>query len=135
MCALDGKVKMLLIPHVFRQEVYAGLNVQDSPYYDGNEQVEADKSDIVNTSPVNFFAKDVEEWPRMRQTKILSANLNRGDCIFIPAYYFYQYSAHRFTGSSVEEDMQFESQGGKSVTTIVSLKYETNSHLLDMFMS
>lgn len=42
MCALDGRVKMLLIPHVFRQEVYAGMDVQDSPYYDGNEQVEAD---------------------------------------------------------------------------------------------
>lgn len=59
MCAIDGMVKMLLVPHVFRQEVYAGKQVDKSPYYDGNEHVDADPSDVYNTSPVNFFAPDL----------------------------------------------------------------------------
>lgn len=59
-CTIDGSVKILLIPHVFRQEVYAGEDVEKSPYYDGNEHVEAEKTDVVNTSPVNFFAPDME---------------------------------------------------------------------------
>ena len=74
---------------MYRQEVYAGIDVETSPYYDGNEQVEAEKSDVVNTSPVNFFAPDIEKFPRFEQAKIMSANLKKGDCIFIPAYYFY----------------------------------------------
>ena len=62
-------------------------------------------------------------------------NLKRGDCIFIPAYYFYQYSAHKKVGSSMEEDMEYDKKGGHALATLVSLKYEANSQLLDMFMS
>ena len=53
-----------MIPHVYWQEVYAEIDVEISPYYDGNEQVEAEKSDVVNTSPVKFFAPDIDKFPR-----------------------------------------------------------------------
>lgn len=135
MCIIDGTLKILMVPHIFRQEVYAGKGVEESPYYDGNMHVDADPADISNTSPVNFFAPDFEKYPNFEQSKILSANLRPGDCLFIPAYYFYQFFAHKQVGESRKEDMEFEAQGENAVATIVSLRYEANSHLLDMFMN
>lgn len=32
MCAIDGRLDVILVPHVNRQEVYAGQRIQESPY-------------------------------------------------------------------------------------------------------
>ena len=32
MCAIDGKLDVILVPHVNRQEVYAGQRIEESPY-------------------------------------------------------------------------------------------------------
>lgn len=36
---------------------------------------------------------------------------------------------------SIKQDMEFQSAGGKSMATVVALKYGANSHLLEMFMN
>lgn len=89
MCVVDGNMKFILIPHVYRQEVYAGNGVDLSPYYDGNLASPADPLDVVNTSPVNFFAPDMEKFKKYVHTYDESVLLRRGDCLFIPAYYYY----------------------------------------------
>jgi len=34
LCAIDGKLEIIFVPHVFRQEVYAGKDIEESPYDD-----------------------------------------------------------------------------------------------------
>ena len=58
-CMIDGSARFKMVPHVFRQEVYTGKNISDSPYYDGDDTNPGNKDDIHNTSPVNFLDPDV----------------------------------------------------------------------------
>lgn len=113
--------------------MYAGNGVEMSPYYDGNTAEPAKLEDTVNTSPVNFFAPDMNKFKKYVHSHDDSVNLRRGDCLFIPAYYYYQFAA-RNMDESLKQDMEFQSAGGKSLATVVSLKYGANSHLLEMFM-
>jgi len=40
---IDGSVQFHMVPHVFRQEVYAGKDINDSRWNDGDEKYEADR--------------------------------------------------------------------------------------------
>jgi len=60
---IDGSARLKMVPHVFRQEVYTGKNISNSPYYDGDEANPGIKDDVYNTSPVNFLDADVEKYP------------------------------------------------------------------------
>ena len=45
-------------------------------------------------SPVNLFSPNWEKYPNLQFAKIkYSEHLIAGDCVFIPAYYFYQTAA------------------------------------------
>jgi hypothetical protein len=74
MCILDGVGHFILIPHVYRQEVYNGL-IYESPYHEdfsyylNNTEsvfggIDQEKlKELVNTSPVNFFAPKKGKYP------------------------------------------------------------------------
>ena len=50
-------------------------------------------NELVNTSPVNFFAPKLLKFPNFKYAKKIAVSLEAGDCIFIPAYYYYQFRA------------------------------------------
>jgi hypothetical protein len=103
MCLIDGTIDFVLVPHVYRQEVYNG-KIVNSPYHEkwdhyinkshGLGEIDKDRySELVNTSPVNFFAPKLQKFPNFKNAQRIQKHLEAGDCIFIPAYYYYQFKA------------------------------------------
>ena len=84
---VDGSAHLRLVPHVNRQEMHVGESYRE---YDATtssyHQVKIQK----NESPVNLFAPDFTKYPNVKfvQQKY-QEYLAPGDCIFIPAFYFY----------------------------------------------
>ena len=87
LCVVDGKVDIILVPHVNRQEVYAGQNIEQTPYYEMGP-------DQQNVSPVNFFMPKMKNHPLFAEATRQLVNLEKGDCIFIPAFEYYQIYGH-----------------------------------------
>lgn len=95
MCAVDGDIKMYLVPHLNRQEIYCNQKMEDSSYderkYDSS--LYGSQNINVNTSPINFFSdnsgKILERWPHYENAQRKKIELSKGDCAFIPAYNFY----------------------------------------------
>lgn len=79
-----------------------------------------------NYSPVNFFDPDYNTYPLFadvgRKYTIL---LREGDCLYIPAFYFYQYIAK--APAIPDKD------GIKPSALSVNLKYPSSSALLSSF--
>lgn len=55
-------------------------------YYDK----EIDMHSQINVSPVNFFVPNTEIYKHFLATTRQKVDLNSGDCLFVPAYYYYQ---------------------------------------------
>jgi hypothetical protein len=78
MCVLEGSEEFRLISSVFKQNLYSGV-------YD----------DIAPTEipdDINLFAVDGDKYPLLEQVSdfILKTRVDKGDCIYIPAYYWFQ---------------------------------------------
>ena len=56
-CAVDGAVAMVLVPHVNRQEVYSG-EVEGSVFHDSG----LSKQEQANVAPVNFFIPNQQKY-------------------------------------------------------------------------
>jgi hypothetical protein len=96
MCAIDGKLDVILVPHVNRQEVYAGKRIEESPY-DEFAGVSRPKDAALlqaNVSPVNFFMPKMKNFPLFAEATRQLVNLEKGDCVFIPAFEYYQISGN-----------------------------------------
>ncbi|CDW72951.1 UNKNOWN [Stylonychia lemnae] len=127
LCQVDGVLQIKLIPHVYRQELYTG---KDRVIMD----TEAEKKVVIRVdklneqcSPVNFFEPDDESYPLFQDIdKKYTVLLHEGDCLYIPAFYYYQFIA--------KTQQQPEAKGLKPSSISVSLKYHGNSVLLDTFM-
>lgn len=85
MCAVNGELSIVFVPHVNRQEVYAGDLDKETAFFDGN-YVMREHSHV---APVNFFIPDLNKYPYFSGATRQQVNLATGDCVFIPAYYFY----------------------------------------------
>lgn len=81
-----------------------------------------------NESPINLFKIDEEQFPSAAFIKKFSKTLERGDCIYIPAFYFYQVKGE---GSNVYVDNPPTDYTASVIT--VSLKYKVHSQLLASF--
>ena len=85
-------MNVVLVPHVNRQEVYAGHDLSSGSAYDDGQGYPTSKH---NVSPVNFFMPHIDfgkkKYPLFDNAVRQFVNLGEGDCIFIPAYYYYQY--------------------------------------------
>jgi hypothetical protein len=77
MCLLDGQESFRLVSSVFKQNLYSGV-------YDDLPPTEIPED-------IDLFAVNEAKYPLLKQveTHILKATLNGGDCIYIPAYYWY----------------------------------------------
>lgn len=79
-----------------------------------------------NESPVNLFAPDFEKHPNLNYIKVIqNETLEAGDCIFMPAFYYYQ-----MIGKA-------EDRAGKAdfkpYSLVASIHYQSNSDLLQAF--
>lgn len=78
------------MPYLYRQEVYGGKErvIIDR---DADPPVEPKFEKIFeNQSPVNFFEPDLESYPNFSDVdRKYTVLLHEGDCIFIPAFYYY----------------------------------------------
>ena len=66
LCSLDGFAQVKLIPHIYRQEVYAGKNRTIIDYDasdDGEQSVTFSEPLPKNYSPVDFFNPDLDNYP------------------------------------------------------------------------
>ena len=85
MCSVEGRLSIVLIPHVNRQEVHAA-EMKDSIYW----EADASTAEQINGSPVNFFVPDKQKYPHFDGSTRQKVDLNQSDCVFIPAYYYFQ---------------------------------------------
>lgn len=66
MCLVDGTMSIILVPHVFRQEVSGGAthNTMFHEYEKPKDfQHIANAVGAVNGSPINFFDPDIKKYP------------------------------------------------------------------------
>ena len=78
-------------------------------------------------SPINFFDPDLDNYPLFTEIqRKYTVLLHEGDCLFIPAFYFYQFAAK--PGNAERTD-----DGIKPSAMAVSLLYKSNSALLKAF--
>ena len=95
-------------------------------YYNETKDAEMYVLLAPNESPINLFDLDEESFPSIKYIDhMYSVILNRGDCVYIPAYYFYQVSG--------EGSNDFHNQDFAPSAITVSLKYKDHSNLLAPF--
>jgi hypothetical protein len=91
LCAIDGKLDVIFVPHVNRQEVYAGKGIEQSPYdeFVGKPRPQDAELRQANVSPVNFFMPKMKNFPLFSDAIRQLVNLEKGDCVFIPAFEYF----------------------------------------------
>ena len=68
-----GNEKFRMVSPIYRQNIYVGAF----------EELTLDQT------PIDFFDPDYETFPFVRDVKFLDVILNEGDCLYIPAYFYY----------------------------------------------
>jgi hypothetical protein len=88
LCVVDGSAMIRLVPHINRQEMYVG---EKYSYFHPNRQEVKEMSLRPNESPVNLFKPDFDTYPNVKfVNKVYKEFLSPGDCIYVPAFYFFQ---------------------------------------------
>ena len=124
MCSLDGSLNLALVPHVYRQEMMPGTTTSYHHEIKGHEMiVDLD----INESPINLFNPDFEKFPSARHIGHFykADDLHPGDCIYIPAFYFYQVA-----GWAEAQTLRGDY---KPASIVVSFKYKAHSRMLEAF--
>jgi hypothetical protein len=123
MCVIDGSAMIRLVPHINRQEMYVG---EKYSFYHPSKQQVKELALKPNESPVNLFKPDFDTYPNVQYVnKVYKEFLNAGDCLFIPAFYFYQVAG--------EAEAQASNGKYKPSAIVASLFYDSHSHLLKAF--
>lgn len=71
-CVVAGKEEFKMVSPLYKQNIYSGVIDSLAP---------AD-------TPVDFFNPDYNEYPLMKYALIMSAVVEKGSCIFVPAFYW-----------------------------------------------
>ena len=74
MCLVKGREIVRLVSPIFRKNIYVGQL----------EHLGRDET------PMDFFNPDYEKFPYAKQFKFVEVELNPGDCLYIPAYFYVQ---------------------------------------------
>jgi len=122
----------MLIPHILKQEVEAGKNVSGSIYGENS----ATDEEQARTSPHNFhyyFQNATYQEDLSENVKIVT--VKEGDCLFMPAFYFYHMAAGNLNGENVQLASFYYMRTSKDkenryMASVVSLEFQSNSHLL-----
>lgn len=112
MCLVDGKMDIMLVPHVFRQEVYSGKEEMSvSPFSEYQSDISKFKKhtgtfESSDSSPVNFFSPNLKKFPHFKNVDKVEVKMDAGDCVFIPAYHYYQFSASNMNQEQVNRKVR-----------------------------
>ena len=101
-CVLDGTEKVRMISPVFNQNLYQNV-YEDLPPTELPEDI-------------SLFKVKAEKFPLLEEVKeyILEAQLEKGDCVYVPALWWFQ----------------FQTQSEES--TILSFEYQSSSKFVDI---
>ena len=87
LCVVDGSAMIRLVPHINRQEMYVG---EKYSFFHPNKGEVKEMSLTPTESPVNLFKPDFDTYPNVKfVNKVYKEFLNPGDCIYVPAFYFF----------------------------------------------
>ena len=79
---------MALVPHIYRQEM---MPTSETSYYHENKDYKIKVNLDVNESPINLFDPDRDKFFTVGLIEhFYLPELSAGDCVYIPAFYFYQ---------------------------------------------
>lgn len=96
-CVLNGTEEFRLVSPVHKHEIYSGVLERYPP----------------NETPINFFRPvNTTDYPLFDYAKVLTVEVEKGQCLFVPAFYFMQ------------------SQTVTDKSTIVTFEYESHSELV-----
>jgi len=124
-CALEGVNLVQLIPHVYRQEMYLG---QEFGLYDSQTSEFRYYKAADHESPINLFSPDLHRYPNFRFVEThYTVTLMRGDCLYIPAYYFFQLAGESEVMPQVGEF--------KPSAITMSMLFEASNELTDAFFA
>ena len=143
-CVVDGFAELRLVPHIYRQQVYAPQTIKNEQikdilkeFTDPGELNEVMTDEVawkrfVRLSPVNFFEPDLSKYPAFAEIgeHLYSVELAKGDCLFIPAFVYHQVYAYGDEESEVAKSRAKNRTGEKPLATMVSMIYESNSRNL-----
>lgn len=124
-CMVEGQGYLRLVPHIYRHEIYAGESFLEDDYKTGGTK---SMNLIARESPVNLFDINFKVFPKAKHVAkehVFSIYLKKGDCIYIPAFYFYQFAAEAET-TAVKGSY-------KPSAIMVNIHYKGNSDLLQAF--
>ena len=80
----------------------------------------------INESPINLFNPDFEKFPSAKHIDpFYNEELIPGDCIYIPAFYFYQVAGWA-EAQTLRGDL-------RPASVSVSFKYKAHSRMLEAF--
>lgn len=84
-CMLEGSASLRLVPHIDWNQMYPGEQISTRK---GRQSFVTPLA--TNESPVNLFHIDFDKYPKTQYVEQkYQETLAPGDCIFIPAFYFY----------------------------------------------
>jgi hypothetical protein len=111
MCVVDGHADIINVPHMYRQEVYV---------------MPPDNQD----SPISFFKPDTKWFEAFKWAKKETIRLEKGDCVFMPAYNFYQVQGYNLDmgqhfkfGDSFDQEAPDQIYEVKPIATLVSFVF------------
>lgn len=96
-CAIEGNLSVALVPHVFRQEIMGGKASANPYYLDGTQPFSSPLNfwysgnlSSNNTSSLNSMFDPLDYFSGLATKQYVKyVALRAGDCLFIPAFYFY----------------------------------------------
>ena len=117
-----------MVPHVNRQEVYAGGKWIKHSLYDENKYgFSMSDNEQMNVSPIDLFKEPksyAKQFPHYKNAARNLIYVEKGDCLFMPAFYYYQLKGYARESSTTNYG---------HMSTIVSLQFRGNSELLNGF--
>ena len=121
LCLIDGHADVINVSPFYRQEIYV-------------------QPPFSQDSPVSFFQPDLKLFPDFNHARKDQIRLEKGDCLFVPAFNFYQVQAYNLDKVNFEKygigfDQESPTSEEKLVATMVAFQYQENSKLLNGFMS
>jgi hypothetical protein len=92
-CVVHGLLHVAMVPHVNRQEVYAGGKWIKHSIYDENKYgFPLSDNEQMNVSPIDLFKEPknyAKQFPHYKNAARNLIYVEKGDCLFMPAFYYY----------------------------------------------
>lgn len=118
-CVVQGKEIFRMVSPIFRKNIYVG-------------ELEKFKHD---ESPMDFFKPDYEKFPYAKQFEFVEVELDAGDCMYVPAYYYIQSKTTSQPVDDMTKVKAYSKGHGHNVESIIiTHQYASHSVFVDSMM-